>query len=104
MTWLLVSTTPLEVRIIPVPAARPWPPLRLVVISTTPVVFDPLVFGDDDEPEPLPEDDEPDDPDDPDGADGNKRPVVAGDDDAERCCHATPAAALATNRATNAAA
>src|SRR3954447_19212963 len=96
MTWLLVSTTPLEVRIIPVPAARPWPPLRLVVMSTTPEVFDPLAFGDDEDPE-LP-------PDDPEGADGKSRLSVAVDDDEARCCHATPAAALPTNKATNAAA
>src|SRR3954452_10197546 len=92
MTWLLVSTTPLAVRIIPVPAARPWPPFRLVVMSTTPEVFDPLAFGDD--PELPPED----------GADGNNRLSVAVDDDDARCCHATPAAALKTNKARKAAA
>src|ERR1700704_2554795 len=35
MTWLFVRTTPDDVRTMPVPAAWPWPPARVVVISTT---------------------------------------------------------------------
>ena len=42
MTWLFVSTSPDEVRTIPVPAASPPTYARFVVITTTPV---PIVRG-----------------------------------------------------------
>src|SRR4029077_9567151 len=35
MTWLLVSTSPLDVRMMPVPFAVPAPPASVVVTSTT---------------------------------------------------------------------
>src|SRR3954449_2684638 len=99
MTWLLVRTRPPELRIMPVPAARPCPPFRLVVMSMTPA---------DEDAEPKDEPDEPDEPDDepPEaaGAEGNSWSAVVGEGDPDRCCHAIPAAALPTNKATKAAA